>query len=330
MLDVPLMFNQTGHGIFNFPPEFIVSKHARSDAKFDATPTVVYVQNSPVRVQMMSADAHILAGYVPAGGGVVGIGTNLGHYWWEYLLPLFSIQSVFGLEGKSPLLLLHDKLHATCNDTADRCQQLSWVKAFFKRDPILLHRYRDSTSLNCFPNIILGGDNCLNQLAHYYTEENYRIPDISADFPDHVRQSLGIAAPPPKAPKITIIIKDGRRTPINNRDLANQLAKAFPDVPVDIIPRMHTLSVEDQIKRLSATTILITPQGAISTMSIFLPPGSTSIIFGLWNTVTNRVFEYDHRHYARFRHLSVVGLIPPGSGLKEGLLGFEPGVCILA
>jgi hypothetical protein len=75
--------------------------------------------------------------------------------------------------------------------------------------------------------------------------------------------------------KITLFLKNGRRTFLNYEEVADHLRNRF-NVEVEIYdPAQDT--IRDQIRFLESTTVLISPCGGISLSAMFLPPGASAI-----------------------------------------------------
>jgi capsular polysaccharide biosynthesis protein len=119
----------------------------------------------------------------------------------------------------------------------------------------------------CFKNLLVG-----TRGLGMSTASERIWPPFVAEIKSHFGLQL---RPQPKAQKITVFRKNGRRTLTNYEEVADHLRKRF-DVEVEVW-EPATFSIRDQIKYLETTTVVVTPCGGVSFTSLFLPAGSSAI-----------------------------------------------------
>jgi len=105
--------------------------------------------------------------------------------------------------------------------------------------------------------------------------------------------------------RITLLKKNGRRTPLNFNETIYAMKQAFPSVKVTVID-VTVDPFEHQIEILRSTTVLITPSGGISCAAPLLPRGSTVLQYGFYNEHTDAAYDYDSFQFTEFSHFSTV------------------------
>ena len=87
----------------------------------------------------------------------------------------------------------------------------------------------------------------------------------------------------PKKHRITVSVKDGKRSIFNNADMVEHLTKAFPSYEVEAIELYKLGGWRKELEYLLDTSVLITPCGGVSMSAMFLPHGSAMVIVDYWD-----------------------------------------------
>ena len=155
---------------------------------------------------------------------------------------------------------------------------------------------RDADNL-CFERVLVGASAMSLRHEHLGTAAIYQ------SFRRFFMSSLGIEAPPSSSPRSRRVGKSGARRqlphagkqlvtffvkthgqsrtdvdPESIRDLAERV-RVEMQVDVDVFDPA-TLTIEEQIKRLVPTTVLVTPLGGIDATSVFVSPAASVIYVG--------------------------------------------------
>lgn len=106
----------------------------------------------------------------------------------------------------------------------------------------------------------------------------------------------------PQHSRIGVIIKNGRRAPLNLPQVANFASSAL-HVPMDIIENVDRLSVKQQFYLMRKYSVLVTPCGGIAFIHAFLPVGASVIFIDYWNTISQQVGQLDEHLWSHdWRH----------------------------
>jgi hypothetical protein len=106
----------------------------------------------------------------------------------------------------------------------------------------------------------------------------------------------------PTTSRVAVMVKTGRRAPINLTETVEFLKTTFPNVPIDLIS-IDGLSFRQQIILAHNYTVLITPSGGISFFNSFLPTGASVIFIDFWNSVAKQMGQMEEHLWAHdYRH----------------------------
>lgn len=217
---------------------------------------------------------------------------NLGHWLFDIHVPLYRLLSLFaGGDEEAGLLTFEDP-----NARYDGLDTNGWLSTLF-RLPTL---YKENmSSFTCFKSLVVG-DRCLET----YDFRNNLKPSFR-EFPKYVSFVTGISMARPKQPKITLVVKRGKRVPTNYESIVTAVHSSFPNVAFSILNLSTPLSVREQLKLCAKTTLLISPSGGASAIAPFLPTGSTLLIFGFWDSTRNSSYDIDSARFSEFSHFSL-------------------------
>ena len=136
----------------------------------------------------------------------------------------------------------------------------------------------------------------------------------------------------PKKHRITVSIKDGKRSLYNNQEMVEHLKKTFPSYEVDAIELYQLGGWKQELTYLLDTTVLITPCGGVSMSSMFLPHGSAMIVVDFWDVLKGNTKGMEERLWSNLGYVrpfhypfveSEVVLEEEAEG-KKGLKRSEP------
>lgn len=102
----------------------------------------------------------------------------------------------------------------------------------------------------------------------------------------------------PKKSRITVSIKDGKRSIFNHGEMLAHLEKTFPSHEIDAIELYKLGGWQQELQYLQDTAVLITPCGGVSMSAMFLPHGAAMIIVDYWNTKKNNTVGMEERLWA--------------------------------
>ena len=106
-------------------------------------------------------------------------------------------------------------------------------------------------------------------------------------------------------PLVVILQKHGRRSPTNYPEIIETMSSL--DVQVEILTEQHNLT--HTVIMIQRAAILITPAGGLTAFAMFLPKGSSVIIFAIpfedQTTGQTKVWDYDTPALSRFNYFSV-------------------------
>jgi len=109
--------------------------------------------------------------------------------------------------------------------------------------------------------------------------------------------------PTPTTSRVAVMVKTGRRAPLNLTETVEFLKTTFPSIPIDFISSIGSLSFRQQITLAHNYTVLITPSGGISFFNSFLPVGASIIFIDFWDFVEKRMGQMEEHLWAHdYRH----------------------------
>lgn len=256
-----------------FPEAFIYSRYLGALLPIE-------VHNGTIPAHMSWHDAALSAHYE------VFIPENVGHFLLEELLPVYLAQrTLLGtIDPDLQVLYAHD-----CANVKG-CVRLSedWLRIISSRPWEHLTR----ASSMCFRGVLLG-------TASWAGERPFGEPQVGRatlmdDFRDHTLQRFGLdPGYTPQRHRITVIQKKCCRRMIGNFDeMVQALNSTFSDIEVVVLDPNNTSS-EQQLIAMLNTTVLVTPEGAISYIALFLARGSSAVFVDNWDDREKRSHHLD-------------------------------------
>lgn len=238
---------------------------------------------------------------------------NFGHMLMDVLLPIFSALDGFDLLQRRYVHLFRysipDPLAYSCDfqiappaewkeafkNSAKNCARFyGQLAEMFYGDPSKEIQVLDAVDIAknkmpiCFEELLVGmsqySDDCMEG-SHGREQDSWSLCNHGRQsqfwrFRAYVLQKLGISNAPPKSHKITVT-KRGKgiisRVVDNIDDLITTLRNEFGDHAEVEVVEWHRLTIVEQVQLATRTTVLVTPPGGVSFISIFLPRWATTI-----------------------------------------------------
>ena len=285
-------------------------------------------------------------------------GANPGHLVWDDFLPIYTLMDMFQLTNLELLPLryvLNDgqrALWATCDVRPERKKDCEYMMNKFL--PLLVghdYAYKFTTtnatefrpndagmsSLVCARTTVAGigalTDHGVKK-GHGWEEADYELTQNHGRggslyaFRNFMVQNLGLPVTPVSSGSPHLIVFSSRSSDVHIRDLdfvetITALQQVFPD---DIVQgyRMKDLSLEEQIKLASQTSIYITVCGGGAVNAMFLPRGASAIVYYtedggvIENKLTHLPARLDWDLFQHMSHLRVHWM--PRNTFKKGSL----------
>jgi hypothetical protein len=241
---------------------------------------------------------------------------NFGHMLMDVLLPIYSVLDGFNLLERRDVQLFRysipDPICFSCDCQIDKAENgnqherhqfgnapkfcarfYSQLVEMFHGDPNKQVQVLNATDMInsktpiCFEELVVGmpqySDDCLEG-SHGKDQNIWSLCNHGRQsqfwrFREFIFQNLGLSNTPPQSHKITITQRGGgmMTRDINNIDeLVSSLQTKFENSEVNVV-EWHKLTIRQQLELAASTTVLITPPGGVSYISIFLPRWATGI-----------------------------------------------------
>lgn len=297
MSSIPLLISGTGEELYAFPKNMFVANtwHRRQRKSW----LHVRVQSRAMCRgcnQTMHTTTYVLDS--------LGMHyRNLGHWWWQYGLPMYRMFQVFAVQNANILTLepIEDPKFSH-----SMYRNASWMSSLFQNPPATLNQFSilQQSELVCFKSLLVGR-HCLDT----YFFPMSRLPADLTHFHSHASNiSAGQAHEAPSKPHISLVVKYGGRVPLNYGDVIKSIRFSFPTVGFTVLNmsdemRRGKWTIPEQIKTCLKTTLLLTPTGGSSSIAIFLPRGATLMQFGFWDSTRNSSYDYDSTRYSEIPYI---------------------------
>lgn len=227
-------------------------------------------------------------------------GENFGHFIPDILLPIYSAMDavdlvtndvkLFRYKMKNPLGWSCDyQVKVGRNKNAKRNCEM-----FYKKLPPLVTRHpvtimKPKTEIpTCFDTLFVGmsqySDDCMWSNAPSEKSKwslcNHGRQKQFWNFRQNALRNMNVSLQAPTKHKITITKRgDGvhKRSHWENFDeFVKTVQMRFKDIEVSVV-QWHTMSMVEQLKTISQTTVHVTPVGGVSVIGMFLPRWATQI-----------------------------------------------------
>ena len=217
--------------------------------------------------------------------------SNIGHVLGDDFFPLFNLQLSFNmLSNDNQLLMVR-----SCDDIflpgaplkAAACHKfMSMLTPGMSDRPYLAATQPDlrerlgmaaDAELVCFENVLTGNgpwgfQQSLGKSPSWWQYHAFYLSNMGVPY-NHT----------PKKHRITVSIKDGKRSIFNSQQMVDHLKLAFPQHEVDAIELYQLGGWKQELTYLLDTTVLITPCGGVSMSSMFLPHGAALVVVDFWD-----------------------------------------------
>ncbi|KAJ3217117.1 hypothetical protein HDU67_008494 [Dinochytrium kinnereticum] len=215
---------------------------------------------------------------------------NLGHLLWEELAGIW-----YGMIRMNVLSENVTAMHWP-DTLPDRKLAVKFRNAFFpaisSRPPVTLYDYAQELAKNgeshvCFDQLLVGGN--VRRFLQRMAWHNYGQEPLFFSLRGRILQSMGLSPYHiPKAHKIVITHKTSsnyhhesnyktHRSIYNIDEVTAFIKSKYPKVKVEVV-EFKDMTVKEQLRLMTTTTVLITPAGGISMILPFLPDGAQAII----------------------------------------------------
>ena len=298
------------HGVVqtSFPPHFLNlrSMGIASDAQYWAPEQVfaaIPAEAAVPRVHADRADVYLL--YHPH------YPSNIGHVIGDDFFPLFNLQQSFGMLSNDAQLLLSRDCERIflpgAPKKAEACHRFMgmltpgmtgrpWLAA---TQPDLAEKLgmKAGTDLLCFENVLAGSgpwgfQQSLGKAAAWWQYHAFYLSNLGLS-PSHT----------PRRHRITVSVKDGKRSIYNNGDMVAHLQAAFPQHQVEAVELYELGGWRQELSYLLDTTVLITPCGGVSMSAMFLPHGSALVVVDYWHVTKNNSVGMEERLWANLGYV---------------------------
>jgi hypothetical protein len=320
---IPLMFTKTGEAVTGRFPDCFTFTHGKNIHCF--SPQVIHTP-VPGHAEYSSAKTLVLR--------TVDLSpSNFGHLMFEFILSITNILQMFSLHSPKDvqIMFLNTEMSAHCcleptvnyvDQSADLLQafrmfKAGWIKLVTTHAAPFISPSTvadQGGGLTCFENVVVGDWG----LDIFWTNPGGRYikPGLTY-WPKLIKDQKheGAMLPsllglfqwnrPSFRPHLTILVKSGRRIPVNYAEFTMKLRSLETDVSV-LSFKGKPPTMSQQLSILQQTQILVTPAGGAAAAALFLPPGASLVLFAIFKTTEPRgMYDYDQDHWQAFSHFTV-------------------------
>ncbi|KAL0476372.1 hypothetical protein AKO1_004896, partial [Acrasis kona] len=277
----------------SFPNPFVVQKQSDTNEILDPwTPVVI---KGSIDSAMLSTDAKYTALYTPYWE------ENFGHFLHDDMFSVFDAMLQFHANYENPSdlqLLVNTDCEMFGEQRLERCNKFhqQWIPLFSSHPVIRVDTLEET---KCYQNLFVGLTS-FNFHRHHHTGKGLS----RWLFRNHILQQLNYKQKTNKRPIITIIDKVGRRRIMNTQQIALHLYNTLNDVDVNVVSNVEKLSPYMQVELMQKTTVLISPPGGISMMSIFLNEGSSAIFTDIYDPETRSSKSLEGYFWSNMHHIN--------------------------
>jgi hypothetical protein len=259
-------------GVGLFPEDFMTINYVGEELPID-------VRDEQIPADAVWHDAPVAAYYEPFIPG------NFGHYLLEELYPVYLAQRTFGVLGRDVQVVYT----VTCARWPSCvAMNAAWLRLLSTRASWEL---MPPTPV-CFSALLLGTNAWAGERP--FGEPQTGRGSTVSDFRDYAIRSLGLD--PDRVPlRHSIVVLEKtccRRMVTNLNDTVAVIRREFPGVPCRVV-RPAELSAAEQVDLMLDTTVLVTPEGGISYVALFLARGSAAVFIDNWDPVAGASHHLD-------------------------------------
>ncbi|GAA5820822.1 hypothetical protein JCM11251_001830 [Rhodosporidiobolus azoricus] len=214
---------------------------------------------------------------------------NFGHAIGDDLFPAFRLLRQFNLLRPDNYYAFHQSCDFRGGEIG--CKNAEAVTSALTTRPYQKlggELFPNTEEAVCFADLVMG-PNALTM----------RVADERAwpDMITRMKENFGLRPlkSPLKKHKVVVIEKHGRRTWLNYEEVREHIEETYGVETLLVNPA--ELTIEEQIRLLDQTTVLVTPPGGVSFSSPFLHEGAAAIYVEYWDTTHERSFPMDQEVY---------------------------------
>ncbi|KAI7839288.1 hypothetical protein COHA_006986 [Chlorella ohadii] len=293
--DLPVAHHQVnGAPLDQFPPHLLNLGHAHisQDESMAWRPVVKrqafpregpHMRWAPVQQALVTALAPMLTDNF----GRVTVQSQ--HVMYDLLVPLFSMQQLFRVYTPDAQILITAAVKGSREELESGLRKFINTQLPAKSLARLTWNH-DAAWVHDYAREVLGG-------------QDQGLVCFKA-----VVQHIGLQEVPQRQPVITILRKaEGRRRVENSGEVAALLRRRYPAAKVQTVSfdRRPDMTVTEQVKLMSDTSILVTPCGGLATVLTFLRPGAAAIAMNFWHSVQQRSLQLEDNYYSRLEYIDI-------------------------
>ena len=237
--------------------------------------------------------------------------SNIGHVLGDDFFPLFNLQLSFNMLSNDNQLLMvrscEDIFLPGAPKKAAACHKFMQMLTPGMSDrPFLAATQSDlrerlgmkaDAQLVCFENVLTGNgpwgfQQSLGKSPAWWQYHAYYLSNMGVPY-NHT----------PKKHRITVSIKDGKRSIYNSAEMVQHLKQAFPNHEVDAIELYQLGGWKNELTYLLDTTVLITPCGGVSMSAMFLPHGSALVVVDFWDVLKGNTKGMEERLWSNLGYV---------------------------
>ena len=237
--------------------------------------------------------------------------SNIGHVLGDDFFPLFNLQLSFNMLSNDNQLLMSRScedifMPGAPNKTANCHKFMSMLSPGMSDRPYLAVTQPDlrqrlgvraDAELVCFENVLTGNgpwgfQQSLGKSPSWWQYHAYYLANMGVPY-NHT----------PRKHRITVSVKDGKRSIYNSREMVEHLRATFPAYEVDAIELYQLGGWKQELTYLLDTTVLITPCGGVSMSSMFLPHGAAMIVVDFWDVVKSNTKGMEERLWSNLGYV---------------------------
>jgi hypothetical protein len=219
---------------------------------------------------------------------------NFGHFFADGVFPVFHALKQLNLGSIDDAYVIWKGSSGTFNR--------KWAVDYglLSSDPRENYNEVIQRELTCFKNLVIGVNHF--QFSRY---ESAGIPNLGwaasyLDFRNLVRKKIAGLTPSDcaKHQMILVVKKNGRRRILNHEQMVAHLRKTFPSVPVQETD--YNMKPSEQLQLMSQASVIISPPGALSMISMFTADNTVGIFPDFWHPTRRKSIGMEQHFYQIF------------------------------
>ena len=226
--------------------------------------------------------------------------SNYGHVLGDDFFPLFNLQLSFNMLSNTAQLLMSRSCDADCHKLMQTLTPGMSDRPYLAATQADLRErlgMKTDAEVVCFENVLTGigpwgFQQSLGKAPTWWQYHAFYLSNMGFSY-NHT----------PKKHRITVSIKDGKRSLYNSPAVVDHLHTAFPDYEIVAVELYGLGGWKAELAYLRDTTVLITPCGGVSMSSMFLPHGSAMIVVDFWDVSRNNSKGMEERLWSNLGYV---------------------------